>query len=276
MFGVFLAAISSAFSELSDSIGKKKTSELVCSQYSFGFLSVLGGSVFLLIIGFMRNDLVFSLASLPTFLPRVVLEILQAQVTIWAIVRADRSDFGPIRTLTIPLLLAVDLMLGYGVHTQQMIGMGIIFCTILVLLSYERFKTKGLFLLIFTAVNAVITISLFKYDITHFNSVESEQLIIGMVLLLYFFILAVVRAGENPLRLLARRAFFVQAFTGGFSSIASSYAYVLAPASIVTAALRASGVFFALLSGKMYFRERGFVVKCLLFYAIVVGLLLLL
>src|SRR3989344_8721126 len=130
MFGILLASISSAFSELSDSIGKKKTTERAYSHYTFGFLSVLGGALFLLIVGFVHNDFMFSLASLPTFLPRLVLEVLQAHVTIEAIVRADRSDFGHIRTLTIPLLLAVDLMLGYGVSTSQMLGMGIIFCTI--------------------------------------------------------------------------------------------------------------------------------------------------
>lgn len=275
MFSVLLASISSAFSELSDSIGKKKTSELACSYYTLGFLSVLGGAVFLFITGFVRNDLVFSLASLPTFLPRLALEVLQAHVTAQAIMRTDRSDFGPVRTLTIPLLLVSDLMLGYAVNTQQMFGMGIIFCAIFVFLSYERFKTKGLFLLLFTAVNAAITLSLFKYDITHFNSVESEQSIILIVLVLYFFILAVVRARENPIRMLAQRAFFVQALTGGLSSVFSSYAYVFAPTSITTTALRASAVLFSLLSGKMYFSERGFVIKFLLFCAILAGLILL-
>lgn len=275
MFGVLLASIGSAFSELSDSIGKKKAGELACSYYTLGFLSVLGGAIFLLIIGLVRNDFVFSLASLPTFLPRLALEVLQAQVTIWAIVRADRSDFGPVRTLTIPLLLVADIMLGYGITAQQMFGMGIISVTIFVLLSYERFKTKGLFLLLFTAINAVVTLSLFKYDITHFNSVESEQSIVLFVLLLYFFVLAVLRAHENPIRLLAQRTFFVQAFSGGLSSVLISYAYAFAPASIITAALRASAVLFSLLSGKMYFHERGFVVKFLLFCAIVVGLFLL-
>jgi len=275
MFGVLLASLGSAFSELSDSIGKKKTSELVCSPYTFGFLSVLGGTVFLIIIGFARNDFVFSLASLPTFLPRLVLEVLQAHVTIQAIMRADRSDFGPVRMLTIPLLLAIDLMLGYTIGTQQIFGMGIIFGTVLILLSYEQFKTKGLFLLLFTAVNAAATISLFKYDITHFNSVASEQAIIGMVLILYFFILAVVRTNENPVRFLFKRTFFVQAVSGGLSSVFGAYAISFAPASIITAALRASAVLFSILSGKIYFSERGFFLKLLLFCVIAAGLLLL-
>src|SRR3989344_3127595 len=231
MFGILLASVSSAFAELADSIGKKKTSELACSPYTLGFLSVLGGTFFLVIIGFARNDLVFSLASLPTFLPRLLLEVLQTHVTVQAIIRADRSDFGPIRMLTIPLLLTVDLLLGYHVTMYQMVGMGIIFATVLVLLSYEHFRTKGLSLLVFTSVNAVITISLFKYDITHFNSVASEQSIIGIVLILYFFVLAVVKAHENPTRLLFKRIFFVHAVSGGFSSVFSSYAYSFAPAS---------------------------------------------
>lgn len=275
MFGILLTSIGSAFSELSDSIGKKETSERAYSHYSFGFISVLGGAVLLVITGFIRNDLLFSLASLPTFLPRLVLEVLQAHITIEAIVRTDRSDFGHIRTLTIPLLLAADLALGYGVSTPQMLGMGIIFCTIFVLLSYEHFKTKGLFLLLFTAVNAAITISLFKYDITHFNSVASEQSIISVVLMLYFFILAVVRAHENPVRLLFKRAFFVQAVSGGLGSVFNSYAYSFAPASIITTASRAFSVLFSILSGKIYFKERGFVIKLLLFCAIAGGLLLL-
>ena len=275
MLGILLTSISSAFSELSDSIGKKETTERTYSHYTFGFLSVLGGALFLIITGFVRNDLVFSLASLPTFLPRLVLEVLQAHVTIEAIVRADRSDFGHIRTLTIPLLLAVDLMLGYGVSTSPMLGMGIIFCTIFVLLSYEHFKTKGLSLLLFTAVNAAVTISLFKYDITHFNSVASEQSIVSLVLVLYFFILAVVRAHENPIHLLFKPVFFVQAVSGGLASVFSSYAYSFAPASIITAAGRAFSVLFATLSGKLYFKERGFVIKLLLFCAIAGGLVLL-
>ncbi len=275
MFGILLASLSSAFSELSDSIGKKETTKRAYSHYTFGFLSVLGGALFLIMTGFVHNDFVFSLASLPTFLPRLVLEVLQAHVTIEAIVRTDRSDFGPIRTLTIPLLLAADLMLGYGVGVPQMFGMGIIFGTIFVLLSYEHFKTKGLSLLLFTAVNAAITISLFKYDITHFNSVASEQSIVSIVLVLYFFILAVVRAHENPLRLLFKRTFFVQAVSGGLGSVFNSYAYLFAPASIITTASRAFSVLFAILSGKVYFKERGFVIKLLLFCAMAGGLVLL-
>lgn len=276
MTGIILAFISSAFTELSDVIGKKKVNDGVASYYTFGFLSLFFGTVILVIIGAWRHDFFFSLASLPTFLPRVFLEVLQTHVGVLAVIRADRSDFGPLKTLTIPLLLIVDILLGYAVTPQQIVGMGLISFTIFVLLFYEKFNTKGLWLILFTAVNAVATLSLYKYDITHFNSVESEQVIVQLVLLLYFFLLASLVGRENPLVFLKQRAFFIQALASGPVSSIGSFAYVFAPASIITAALRAFAVLFSILSGRFYFKEKGFIVKVSLFIGILIGLILLL
>lgn len=276
MFGILLAGVGSFFQELSDSVGKKQVGDGNESYYTFGFLSFFAGTIFLIVVGFVRDDFVFTLASLPTFIPRVVLEIVQAQVSIWAIVKADRSTFGTIRTLTIPLLLAVDLVLGYTLNPYQLLGMSIIFVAIFLLLSSQGFKAKGLFLCLFTAVNAVATLSLFKYNITHFNSVESEAVIILLVLMLYFFLMATIAKQENPLRFLRRPAFLLQSGSSGAAVCVSSFAYAFAPASVIVTAVRAFGVLFSLLSGKFYFKEEKFLFKILLFMGIVVGLILLL
>ena len=276
MFGILLATASSACNELSDSISKRKITDGVASYYTLGFLSVLFGTVVLMLIGIWRHDFIFSLASLPTFIPRVFLEVLQAHVSILAIVKADRSDYGPIRTLTIPLLLVVDVVLDYSVTPIQMVGVGIIFVTVFLLLFYERFHAKGLFLVLFTAVNAVATLSLYKYDITHFNSVETEQVLVKLVLLIYFFVLAVVVARENPFTFLRKRAFLAQASASGFASSFASYAYVFAPASVITAALRATAVLFSVVSGKFYFKEKHILIKVLAVCGVLVGLFLLL
>ena len=275
MFGILLAALSSASSELSDSISKKEVSDGAASYYTLGFLTILFGTVVLMLIGIWRQDFIFSLASLPTFVPRVFLEVIQAHVSILAVVKADRSDYGPIRTLTIPLLLAVDIWLGYSVTTMQMLGMTIIFITIFLLMSYERFQAKGLFLMLFTAINAVATLSLYKYDITHFNSVETEQVLVQLVLLIYFFVLAVLVARENPFTFLRKRAFIAQASASGLASSFTSYAYVFAPASIITAALRASAVLFSVVSGKYYFKEKRLLLKISAVCGILAGFYLL-
>lgn len=276
MFGILIALISSACNELSDTIGKKEVGDGVATYYTFGFLSLLFGTIALVAIGAWRHDFLFSLASLPTFIPRVLLEIVQAHVGVLAIVRSDRSDFGPLKTLTIPLLIVVDILLGYAITPQQMFGMGLISLAIFILLFYERFRTKALPFILFTAVNAVATISLYKYDIAHFNSVESEQVLVQLVLLLYFFLLASLVGRENPLSFLKQRAFLVQAMASGPISSLGSFAYLFAPASIITAALRAFAVLFSLLSGRLYFKEKGLIVKIVIFLGILMGLILLL
>src|SRR3989344_9419438 len=94
MFGILLAAVSSAFLEISDTLGKKSVKNRSESYYTFGFLNLFFGTLFLVGYGFFSHDFLFSMASLPFFIPRLILEIIQAHVTVIAIVRADRSDFG--------------------------------------------------------------------------------------------------------------------------------------------------------------------------------------
>ena len=275
MFGILLAGIGSAFSEISDSIGKKTVQDRLESLYTFGFLNLLFGTLFLVIHGFVRHSFLFSIASLPFFIPRLALEILQAHVGALAVIKADRSDYGFLRVLTIPLLLMVDVISGYSITTFQVAGIALILGAAFALYSLEHYKTKGFWLICFTAVNAVITISLFKYDISHFNSVESEQAIIMSVLALYFFLLAAIKARENPLSIARHPVRIAQTVSSGLGSYVSSFAYLFAPASIIMAAVRATAVLFSILSGKLYFREKRTVEKLFLFLVITLGLFLL-
>src|SRR3989344_8041793 len=144
MFGILLAFTSTAFEEVANSIGKKQVQDRVASYYTFGFLTLLFGTAFLFTEGFVRGQLIFSLASLPTVLPRVALEILQAYVTVRAITYSDRGDFGFFKTLTIPLLLGLDMLLGYTVAPLQIVGMALIVSPIAFLLYVERRQIKGL------------------------------------------------------------------------------------------------------------------------------------
>lgn len=96
---------------------------------------------------------------------------------------ADRSTYGFLRVLTIPLLLLVDLALGYSLSQGQIVGVSILTLSVLLLLLNHGLRTKGIGFVLLSAVNAVVTLSLFKYDITHFNSVEVEQGITQLVLL---------------------------------------------------------------------------------------------
>lgn len=275
MLGILLATLSSGFVEASDTIGKREVSARKASVYSYGFLDTLIGTIILITIGVFRDSLYFSPESLPTFIPRLFLEVLQAHIMVLAVVKADRSDFGIIRSITMPLLLIVDLTLGYALKSTQILGI----CTILagsaVLFYYEWRSSKALGLLLLSAVNAVATISLYKYDITHFNSVESEQSIIMLVLLFYFFVLAKVWGRQNPLTLLKKPIFAGMSLSSGVADVTLSFAYAFAPASIILTAFRASSVLFAIASGRYFFKERRIHLKLMVAGAIIVGLILL-
>jgi hypothetical protein len=275
MFGVILAAIGSLFDELANSIGKAKICAKEECPYTMGFLTNFWGTIGFAVIGLARHNFIFSSASLHTFLPRLVLEILQAQIVVWAIVKADRSTFGFIRTLTIPLLLMADVLIGYNLKPLQISGLVLIILTLLAAFRGVKINRAGSWLVLFSAVNAVITISLYKYDITHFNSVEAEQMIVYLVLMAYFYLTARIIGRENPFRFLTKPIFFGQASANGVASLLCSFAYKFAPASIVLAAVRSAAVGWTVVSGRVYFKEKHFLLKSLVLIMLIAGIVML-
>ncbi len=271
LLGLFLIFLSSLLGEFSDSVGKKQISLGKENLYFLGFINFFWAALFFLVIGLVRDSFVFSLASLPTLLPRLVLEIAQAQVGLMALVRADRSTFSFLRVLTIPLLLLIDLFLGYHLSLAQLLGLGVI--TIGIILVSRGLSWRGSGYALFTAVNAVITISLYKYDITHFNSVEAEQGIVTVVLLLYFLIIVLLTRPRDLLAL-KQPLFLGQYFSVGAGTYLASLAYNFAPASIVTGAKRAFDLLTAVFSGHFYFKERRFTFKLLALGFIAIGIIL--
>lgn len=276
MFGIFLVSIGNFFVEISDSIGKFKVKNHQESSFTMAFLTLFWGTIFFTIISiFKDNGFVFQLASLPTFLIRVVLEIVQTYISILAIVGADRSTYGFVRTITIPLLLVVDLILGYKIGFLPMTGMLVIIIALWLLFVNKGIKKNGIGLVIFSAINAVVTISLFKYDITHFNSVAAEQLIINLILLTFFILLSFLKAHENPFSFLKQPIFFLQSFSIGIGGVIESFGYNYGAASMITAAKRASAIFWSLLFGKVYFKETHIILKSIIFILLLLGLILL-
>ena len=276
MFGLILTLAATLFHEIGTSIGKTEVRDHKESIYTMGFLSLLWGTIILFALAFIKQEFYFNPESLPTFGIRAILEIAQMHIGILAAVRAERSAVGFIMVGTIPIILAIDVILGYEIAVTQIAGIVIIVCALLFLLLNHGIRTKGLGYILFITVNAAATISLYKYDITHFkNSVEAEQGIILLILMAYFFIMALFVARENPVRLLRQPIFFLQSFSMGASTVLVSFAYLFAPASVITTAKRSFAVVWAILSGNIYFHEKQILVKIISFILIAVGLVFL-
>ncbi len=275
MMGLLLVLVATLFGEASASIGKDEIKKQKESVYTFGFLSLFFGWVFIVLFGLIKGSFIFSLDSLPTFSARVILEIFQITVTIFAVRVADRSTMGFLRIITIPLLLLVDIFIGYSIYPAQIFGMLLIVISLIILFMNHGIKKSGVALVVISAVNAVITTSLYKYDITNFNSVEAEQGLISFILMVYLFLMAFFVEKEDPIKFFKKPIFFTQSLLGGVSGAIISFAYMFAPASIIMTGKRASSILWSILSGSVYFHEKHFVLKILSFILILVGLILL-
>ncbi|TSC55411.1 MAG: Uncharacterized protein Greene041679_622 [Parcubacteria group bacterium Greene0416_79] len=272
MFGLLLITAGSLFQEVGASLGKREVARRHETIYTYGFLSLcLSTLAFAFFAIFVRGEFIFSLASLPTLALRAALEVLQAYVSIRAITTADRSTFGFLRMLTIPLLLIVDLLLGYALTGNQIIGASILTVSILLLFLNHGLSGKGTGWVLLSAVNAVATLSLFKYHITFFNSVEAEQIIIQLVLLFVFTAAAWRTTGKNPLLLFRKPVFLLQSLSEAAAGVVVSFGYLFVPASVGTSVARSTSVFFSMLSGNRYFKEKKLAQKLIAFLLLVVG-----
>ncbi len=275
MFGFILAISGSLFNELSDTIGKKKIEDKKVGVYTIGFLTVIFGFVFYAVSAYFRNSFVFSLDSLPTFVVRMIAETILNYVVINALAKADRSTFGFVRSLTIPLLLITDLFMGYSISNTKLLGIFIIFVSIFFIFFSKDINKKGIGLLVTGSILAVITLSIYKYDIKHFNSVEGEQMMASLINIIFFFLMAKFKDKENPFIFLKKPIFLAQAIFSGFSSVLGGFAYLFGSPSVIVTTLRGSAILFSTLSGDFYFKEKKLSTKLALSFSIVIGLIFL-
>jgi len=276
MTGILFAALATFFGELSTSIGKYEIERKREGIYVMGFLTLFWATVFFFVAVFViKKEFIFSAASLPTFIARALLEIIQAHVTLHAISVASRSTFSFLRVVTLPLLLLIDFFLGYDIGAVQVIGIGIIVLALILGFSGNGVNRTGSGFILFTAINGALTISLYKYNITHFNSVETEGLLIHGILLIYFFAAALFIAHRNPFIYLTKPIFLLQSLAAGVGSVILSFAYVFAPASVITTAKRSFELVWSILYGKIVFYEQRIWLKVAILGSLVIGLILL-
>jgi len=275
MLALVLVSIGTFFDELSIALGKAKVEHNEQTIYSMAFLSYIWATLWFFLIILYKGNFVFSLASLPTFIPRLLIELILAHITTLAIIRSDRSTFGFIRTGTIPLLLLTDLWMGYTLSTTQLFGILILAGARLVAFMNHGLQREGIMLVVWATILPIATIALYKYNITHFNSVEAEQFLTHLALLIYLFVMAMKVGKENPFALFIKRKFFVQSFAAGLAGVLVSFAYLFAAASTIIAAKRAIAVLWAIVSGNRYFAEKGLGLKIILFVLVSVGIILL-
>ncbi len=275
MIGIIFTAIGTFFSEVSSSFGKWEILHKEENIYTFGFLNYFWVLIIFIIFAVLKNNFVFNSASIPILGVSLILEMAQTYSTLHAIKEADRSTLGFLMIGTIPLLLVVDTILGYKVNLLNIFGISAIILGLIILLFNHGINKKGIGYVIFSTINAVATISIYKYCITHFNSVEAQQIITYSFLLIFLFIMSIWKFKENPLIYLFKKKFLFQSISNGVGGVILSFAYVFAPTSIITSGKRAFSVLWAIISGNKYFHEKYILIKIISFIFIIIGLVFL-
>lgn len=276
MLGIILASLGALTEEVSTSIGKFQIQRRTEGVYTLGFFNAFWMFLILAAIAVIRPDkFVLSAACWPTLTVRIVVEVILAGFSLHAVALADRSSFSFIRSLTMPLLLLADLLLGYGIGLPQVAGMAIIILAVGLLYADHGLGRRGNGQALAAALLAAVTITLYKYDISHYNSVVAEQVVVLAALLVYVFIMALWHDRQDPLAMLFRRVFLFQSVTYAVGGVIESYAYAFGPASVILAAKRSSAVLWSVITGNRVFHEKRIGLKIAACLLVCVGITLL-
>ncbi len=274
--GVGLSALGSLAEEASCSIGKKEMALHVESPFTFGMLNAVWMvAISLFLILFVRHTFLFSLATLPFFCTRMVLEIALAHGTVRAIQIAERTTYGLLRVITIPVLLIADVVIGSGLGWMQILGVIVIILSMIVFFLNHGFARRGVWLVVATSITGAITSLLYRYTLTHGNAVEAESLISGTLIATYFFFQARHHEQKNPFTHLRNRLIVFQSAAFGASSIILGFSFLFAPSSVVMAVKRSAAVIWSMIAGIAVFHERDRVTKTIAATLAVIGVVLL-
>jgi hypothetical protein len=257
MLAVLLLLTSAFATEVSNSLGKKSVFERRENVYDLVFLSLFWGLIFLLATLGFGAVWHFDPASLPFFIPRVLLEIGLAYISAEAIILADRTTVGFLRLLTIPLLLVVDLSLGYHITQLQVFGIALMFIALVMAFHHNPAGRRGAWIAALSGVLATAAVSLFKYDITHFNSVVAEQSLSIGAILIFFGLMSYRQRHKSPFRLLFRPVTGTQSLANGVAVVLESFAMSLVPASVMITLKRSFALMWAIIFGGAYFHEHS-------------------
>jgi hypothetical protein len=275
MTALFIILFSTLSQEVADSFGKKAAARRQASAYGLAFLGFFWVAVFMAGSLLVGAEFRLQAASLPTLVPRIVLECAIAYLSAVSVIRMERSAMGFLRLLTIPLLLATDLIMGYRITVWEMLGIGLLLAGMAWVFSRSRGSRKGGGYVVLLALVGVATASLYKYDITHFNSIAGEQLVVALSVMLFFSVVARLKGLPQPIRLVAKPLTGTQSLAGGLAFAVESFAYMYAAPSVIVSIKRGLALLWSIAFGHKWFNERGLAVKLRAASIAVAGLVLL-
>ncbi|MDR0607196.1 MAG: hypothetical protein LBG52_02330 [Candidatus Peribacteria bacterium] len=255
--GIFILFFGCFFLEQSSVLKKKLGAEIDIHQISL--LMMLVTMIFSGIIITISNDWTFTrtLGSFFLVVFQILAGVIFSELSNKAIHQSDRSTFSVMSTISIPLLLISDIVLGYNVSRRQIAGVIIL----VIMLSYTvikgDFSKKGLKYIISSNLIAIGTTVAFKYATTYYASTELMNFYNAGGMSLLFFIIVGKTKGRHGIAQILRPKYlgFASLYAVGSVLCAAAYKYMIA--SMVIALKRCFSMMFGILTGKLFFHEEN-------------------
>ncbi|MDR3168913.1 MAG: hypothetical protein LBU27_04055 [Candidatus Peribacteria bacterium] len=268
--GILILFFGCFFLEQSSVLKKKLGAEIDIHQISL--LTMLATMVFSGIVVATSNDRTFTrtLGSFLLVVFQILAGVLFSEISNKAVHQADRSTFSVMSTISIPLLLISDIVLGYDVSWRQIAGVIILVMMLGYTVFTGDFSKKGIKYIITSNLISMGTIIAFKYTTTYYASTELMNFYNAGGMSLLFLVIVGRTKGRHGIQQILRPKYlgFASLYAVGSVLCAAAYKYMIA--SMVIALKRFFSMMFGILTGKLFFHEENTTKK--LSVASVIGL----
>ena len=212
----------------------------------------------LVLLSIWKWEFDFNVISITLLILYSLLWILFTYFAINAINKADRSTNSLFSVIILPILLFWDIMIWYDINMYHIIWV-IFIVSVLILSSYKwSISTKWLSYVIWAQIVASMWITIYKFMITNYSSVEAISIIDSFLMLSIFFFIIIYNIWFNwvkdCLKINSLKIWFLSAIW----QTLWLFAYLFWPASIVTAIKRMLQMFWWVMFWHFVFKEENF------------------
>lgn len=163
--------------------------------------------------------------------------------------------------LFLGFLLTVDLILWYNISSWEIAWILLITFTLIIVSSNRTISLNGVGYVLLSVIFSVVNISIVKYWIENYNSLESQMLIIQVLVSIIMFFVVLFQKGLNWIAVCFNPKYFVVGVFNSLNVLFNNIALLFGPASVVTALRKVWEVIWWVVFWKVIFDEKKFLRK---------------
>ena len=251
---------------------------LPISIWEAALISVVSGSVFVLLASFGSFNSSAGIVFSWVLLVRIVLEIIQVYATYNALRYADLSSFNFVRGFSVVFTIIIEVILiGTVLSYTKYLGIILIVLSIAIVFRHGMKNINGIGYLLISTLNGGVLNAIAKYQYLLGQPYVVESIV--RVTLIIVLLIIVIYSNRKTMGSVTDKVKSNYKLLSVFplrsaASFLSVTAIKLGSASVYTIAERGGSVVFGVLLGHHIFKEKGNFEKYAVAFGIVVGLAL--